>query len=85
VNGPEGAAAEWAVYPNPTTDRLTASLAPAEGRTYRILNALGRVVGQGNAAAADPTVEVRQLPAGTYFLELRDARGPQTRRFVKND
>ncbi|MFD2720356.1 T9SS type A sorting domain-containing protein [Hymenobacter monticola] len=85
VAGPEGTAPEWTVYPNPTTDRLTASLAPAEGRTYRILNTLGQVVGQGNAATADPTVEVRQLPAGTYFLELRGASGPQTRRFVKND
>jgi hypothetical protein len=85
VAGPEGAAGEWTVYPNPTTDRLTAALAPAEGRTFRILNTLGQVVGQGTAATADPTVEVRHLPAGTYFLELRGAAGPQTRRFVKND
>lgn len=84
VAGPE-ATTEWTVYPNPTTDRLTVSLAPAEGRTFRILNTLGQVVGQGAAATADPAIEVRHLAAGTYFLELRGATGPQTRRFVKND
>jgi len=57
----------------------------AEGRTYRVLNALGRTVSHGPAEAAHPTVEVRQLPAGLYFLELHPATGSQVRRFLKND
>ncbi|MDO7845591.1 T9SS type A sorting domain-containing protein [Hymenobacter sp. M29] len=79
------APAEWTVYPNPTTERLTAALPTAAGRTYRVLNTLGQVVAHGDAATADPTIDVHQLAAGTYFLELRGAAGPQTRRFVKND
>ncbi|MBF9223077.1 lamin tail domain-containing protein [Hymenobacter ruricola] len=84
VTGPD-AAAEWAVYPNPTAERLTAPLPAAAGRTYRVLNALGQEVTHGPADAADPTIEVRQLPAGTYFLELRSTEGRQTRRFAKFD
>jgi hypothetical protein len=73
------------LYPNPTTDRLVATLPAAEGRTYRVLNYLGQVLAHGSTAVANPTVEVRQLPAGTYFLELRSETAQQTRRFVKND
>ena len=76
---------ELTLYPNPTTDRITAALPAADGRTYRVLNALGQVVSHGTAEATNPTVEVRQLPAGLYFLELHTAAGLQVRRFVKNN
>jgi hypothetical protein len=79
------AQAEFAVYPNPTTDRLTVDLPAAGGRTYRVINALGQVLAQGAAYAANASVDVRRLAAGTYFLELQTANGRQVRRFVKND
>lgn len=83
----DGSAAPVALtlYPNPATDRVAAALPAAEGRTYRVLNALGQVLDQGAAAGANPAVEVRRLPAGTYFLELQSATGRQVRRFVKNN
>ena len=83
VNGNNGPAGELSVYPNPTSERLTAALPAAEGRTYRVLNALGQVMDQGAAAGANPEVNVGRLPAGTYFLELNSATGRQVRRFVK--
>ena len=83
VNGNNGPAGELSVYPNPTSDRLTAALPAAEGRTYRVLNPLGQVMDQGAAAGANPAVDVRRLPAGIYFLELSSATGRQVRRFVK--
>ncbi|HEX8329882.1 MAG TPA: lamin tail domain-containing protein [Hymenobacter sp.] len=80
-----GVVRELALYPNPATERVSASLPAAEGRTFRVLNSLGQVLSQGDAAAVNPTVDVRPLPAGTYFLELRTATGRQVRRFVKNN
>ena len=80
-----GAPLEWSVYPNPATTKLTVALPAAEGRTYRLLNTVGKVVGQGVAAEATPALDVQQLPAGTYILELRTAAGSQIRRFVKID
>ncbi len=76
---------ELTLYPNPTTDRITISVPAASSRTYRVLNTLGQVVDHGDAAAADPSVDVHRLAAGTYILELRTAAGRQMRRFVKND
>jgi len=85
VDGARVLAGQWNMYPNPTAGRLTAALPAAEGRTYRVLNALGQILDQGAAAAINPEVNVGRLPAGTYFLELSSATGRQTRRFVKYD
>jgi hypothetical protein len=76
---------QWSVYPNPASTKLTVALPAAEGRTYRVLNTVGKVVSQGPAAEATPAIDVRQLPTGTYFLELRSTAGTQVRRFVKID
>jgi hypothetical protein len=76
---------ELALYPNPATERLTAT-APAEaGRTYRVLNTLGQVLATGPAETANPSIEVQALPAGSYLLELQGSAGHQVRRFVKSN
>ncbi len=80
-----GTPGELVLYPNPATDHLVATLPAADGRTYRVLNTLGQVLAQGSAATANPVVDVRALPAGAYFLELRSATDHAVRRFVKND
>ncbi|OGX84617.1 lamin tail domain-containing protein [Hymenobacter glacialis] len=85
VNGTNGPAGELTVYPNPASDRITAVVPAAEGRTYRVLNSLGQVLDRGRAAEANPSVDVRRLPAGTYFLELNSATGRMVRRFVKSN
>ena len=85
VAGTDATLTELVVYPNPTAGRLTATLPAASGRTYRVLNTLGQVQRQGLAEVANPAVEVGQLPAGLYFLELRTATGLQVRRFIKKD
>ncbi|OGX84368.1 hypothetical protein BEN47_03125 [Hymenobacter lapidarius] len=85
VSGNRASAGELSVYPNPASDRITAVVPAAEGRTYRVLNSLGQVLDRGRAAEANPSVDVRRLPAGTYFLELNSATGRMVRRFVKYD
>ena len=77
------AAGELSLYPNPATDRLVASLPAVEGRGYRILNTVGQVLAKGPAATADPAIDLRGLPAGIYFLELRSPEGKQMQRFAK--
>jgi hypothetical protein len=79
------AALELAVYPNPATERLTATAAAQAGRRYRVLNAVGQVLATGAAEQANPSVEVRSLPAGSYLLELLGPGGRQVRRFVKGN
>ena len=62
------------IYPNPTTGRLTATLPAASGRTYRVLNALCQVQRQCPAEAANPAVEVGQLPVGLCSCARLPAR-----------
>ncbi len=83
--GPVGESLELALFPNPATDRLTATAPALAARTYRVLNALGQVLDHGAAEAENPTVDVRALPAGTYLLELNGPGGRQVRRFVKSN
>ena len=83
--GAVGEALELALYPNPATDRLTATAPALAARTYRVLNTLGQVLDHGSAEAENPAVDVRALPAGTYLLELNGPGGRQTRRFVKTN
>jgi hypothetical protein len=83
--GGVGTAVELALYPNPATDRLTATAPALAARTFRVLNALGQVLATGPADAENPTVDVQALPTGTYLLELSSPAGRQTRRFVKTN
>ncbi|MBO2008989.1 lamin tail domain-containing protein [Hymenobacter negativus] len=76
---------ELALYPNPATDRLTAAAPALAERTFRVLNTLGQVLATGRADAENPTVDVRDLPTGTYLLELSSPDGRQVRRFVKTN
>ncbi|GAB3584906.1 T9SS type A sorting domain-containing protein [Hymenobacter daeguensis] len=84
VNG-VGTAVELTLYPNPATDRLTATAPALAARTFRVLNTLGQVLATGPADAENPTVDVQALPTGTYLLELSSPAGRQVRRFVKTN
>ena len=55
-------------YPNPFTDALR--ITGAEGCTLRMINATGLTVHTCIITSPDETVQLSQLPAGVYFLQL---------------
>ncbi|GAB2954315.1 hypothetical protein GCM10027048_19610 [Hymenobacter coalescens] len=66
----------WQVYPNPARALLRVQLpAGAAGSQLTLLNALGQAVGQWRPTQANPTLDVRQLPAGLYLLQWQAASG----------
>lgn len=72
------------LYPNPVTDRLQLHAQPGrslEGSQFRILDALGRQVGSGPAAAG--SIDVSGLKSGVYTLTVTSAAGQTTQRFSK--
>lgn len=71
------------LYPNPVQDRLLISgLTTATG--YRIYTYTGVLAGEGRTAAGQHSLSVASLPAGMYYLELRnDGKGRKMFRFVK--
>ena len=61
---------DWAVFPNPFSDRLFVRL-PGESKEckYRILNMAGKEISSGILQDNENEIEV-DLPAGSYFLQI---------------
>ncbi|HRO39199.1 MAG TPA: hypothetical protein PLY76_07445 [Flavobacteriales bacterium] len=71
------------VWPNPCADKLTVAGA-APGSAWCLLDHQGRVVGAGKWTAAERQVDVRDLAAGSYVLQLGSGTFRQSVRFFKN-
>ena len=56
------------VYPNPTAETLVVEGLPAEDGQVRLYDQQGQLVKTGAADAARTTLDVSDLPAGTYLL-----------------
>ena len=56
------------VYPNPTPETLVVEGLPAEDGQVRLYDQQGQLVKTGVADAARTTLDVSDLPAGTYLL-----------------
>jgi D-alanyl-D-alanine carboxypeptidase len=64
------------LYPNPAGYELHVSGGQAlTGAGYTIADALGRTSASGRLGAGTTTIHTGNLPAGTYFLNVRDASG----------
>jgi endonuclease I len=74
------------VYPNPTTDALNIKLtqALATGTTLVITDVTGRLLKQQNVSRGQFTisVDVATLPAGRYFIKIRDQQAVINQSFV---
>ncbi|MCI1186315.1 T9SS type A sorting domain-containing protein [Hymenobacter sp. DH14] len=69
-----------AVYPNPATEAVAVAAAP--GTRFALFDQLGRQLQAGEIqAGANPTLDVRALPGGVYFV--RDLNTGNSIRFVK--
>lgn len=62
-----------AVYPVPAADQLLVPLDPAWGRVrLRLFDALGRCVAETTGQAPQQPLSLRQVPAGSYYLQCLD-------------
>jgi hypothetical protein len=84
-----GFAAEgFSLYPNPTQDAITIALNPnrADQFTYRIFDIYGRLLEAGNPNQSFRgmlSLDVSDLPIGTYLVEVENQGERATKRFVK--
>ena len=77
---PEPYNPDLTAYPNPASESLTVEQG---GGPVRLTNAYGQPVSQQQAQPGRLRLDVRHLPAGLYFLEMRDAKGKTVRRQVR--
>lgn len=73
-------ATQTAAYPNPTDDELTLEQG---GGLVSLTDAQGRPVRSQTAQPGRVLLDTRQLPAGLYFLETRDAAGKPVRQQIQ--
>lgn len=79
----ENASLGLALWPNPATDML---LLHTEGQMVEqatILSIAGQPLWTAQQLTADPVIPVAHLTPGTYFLQVRTARGSETFPWVK--
>jgi hypothetical protein len=81
LSAPE-VAAPWAFesYPNPLRDRLYLTSEAAAFRTARIMDLSGRVISQWTGEQQKVAMDLGQVPAGFYTLEVWDGARRATRR-----
>jgi len=71
------------VFPNPATATITISADNAGFNSYAIVNNLGKTLVTGKLLQKQTQVNVKALPSGLYFVNIQDANGSVTRKFLK--
>ncbi|MFN9116150.1 MAG: T9SS type A sorting domain-containing protein [Bacteroidota bacterium] len=75
------------IYPNPTTDQLLLTLTGNEYKqlNYQLLDLQGKVLRQNQLNNTTTSIDVAQLPNGTYFIRVLDKqRQLKTFQIIKN-
>lgn len=68
----EGQADRLTIFPNPTSDRFSVSSGvPLANATYSIMDALGRIVGQGPLISSS-VIQVEDLAPGKYEVSISE-------------
>lgn len=78
--GNEGRVFDATIYPNPSSDYININLKDGRNATFKIVNLIGQTVKKGQA---DRNVDIRDLQAGMYVLEVNDGQRALTKKFIK--
>lgn len=73
------------LYPNPATNQLFVQLNNQMAQSISIKNTLGQTMVQKNIDSNQTisTINIAQLPAGLYFVQINTTQGTLIQRFVK--
>ena len=71
------------IYPNPVTDILNITTDAAAYNTLEITNTIGQTKLKQNIKQNDTKVNVKTLPSGIYFINLKGDAGAKTIKFEK--
>ena len=65
---------EAIIFPNPTSDILTLITSVFENVTYTFYDAQGKLIFQDKLSAEQTSIQVSQLPTGSYSLNLSNEK-----------
>ena len=75
--------AEMVVYPNPATDKLFITTT-FEECNFRIFDALSKSVLNGHLSGSEKIIETKNLPSGTYTIELNNGQQKAVQQILIN-
>lgn len=70
------------IYPNPANNELTIT-ADKQYTSYTVTNTMGQQMMQQPISASQTKVNIKALPAGLYYINLKGEQGGTVRKFVK--
>ncbi len=71
------------IYPNPVTEELNIETPSGAYTSFTITNAVGQQMMQREIVGSQTKANVKTLPAGMYFVNLRGDHGTEVRKFTK--
>ena len=74
---------EMVVYPNPATDKLFITTT-FEECDFRVFDALSKQVLNGQLSGSEKIIETKNLPSGTYTVELNNGRQQAVQQILIN-
>jgi hypothetical protein len=74
------------LYPNPTPRSITVRVTDYQGEVlnYRILDIVGREMENGIIAQPEVTIDLEELPAATYFMEVKQGERASVYKLIKS-
>ena len=74
------------LYPNPTPRSITVRVTDYQGEVlnYRILDIVGREMANGIISQPEVTIDVEELPAATYFMEVKQGERASVYKLIKS-
>ena len=75
---------ELHIYPNPADDMLNILInEPSKNMKASILDSTGKIVKSIKLKSGENSINIHNLPSGTYIIRAMDGSGTWSKRFVK--
>ena len=73
------------LFPNPTPRSITVRVTDYQGEVlnYRILDIVGREMANGIISQPEVTIDMEELPAATYFMEVKQGERASVYKLIK--
>ena len=76
---------EMSAYPNPTTSKLTLTVADATDLSYQLYDTKGNQIKSNVVSEALTVINLEDQPAAVYFLKVVQSKEPlKTFKIIKN-
>jgi hypothetical protein len=74
------------LFPNPTPRSITVRVTDYQGEVlnYRILDIVGREMANGIISQPEVTIDMEELPAATYFMEVKQGERASVYKLIKS-